>query len=190
MDGCGHDPDPLAIRIATEDVQRADVAALRAFHQRRKRTRKTIGTVELVCARLAALCSEIAEHARRHDAADGASCPEWFEVRGAGAKFVARGLPLTKWADKAVSRLELVRFVVPVTAPSSLQGKAIDVSLAPAIAGVFLPSVPLQLVIAFIWMAAAIIALFVMFDVCPCGGSACSYSCFYGPVSCATQQAF
>ncbi len=74
----------------------------------------------------------------------------WFEVRRAASMVVADGLPFIKWADKAAPPAELVRFLAPVSAPSSIGGKAIAASVAPAIAGVFLRSVPLQVAMAFI----------------------------------------
>jgi hypothetical protein len=120
---------------------------------------------------LAALCSGVAEH---HEADDAA----WFEVRGAASKVVADVLRFVKWADKVTPPAELVRFLVPVTAPSSIGGKAIEASLAPAISGVFLRSVPLQVAVALPWISAAAITMLLFFDVI-----STSWLCLFAPLS-------
>jgi hypothetical protein len=147
--------------IATQDVGYAGVAELRARHKLRNSARTAVGKVALSLARLAALCSGVSDQARHHDVADAA----WFEVRGAASIVVADVLPFVKWADKAVPPAELVSFHAPVTAPSSIGGKAIDASLAPTIAGVFLRSLPLRVAIACLWISAAVITQLLWFDV-------------------------
>lgn len=152
-----------AMTIATQDVGGAGVAALRARHQLRKRAHKAVGTVELISTRLAALCSGVAEQARQHEAADVA----WFEVRGAASMVIAEALPFIRWADKSAPPAELVRFLVPVTVPSSLGGKAIEVSLVPPIASMYNRSVPLQLAMAlFVVPGGLVTAVLIFFDVC------------------------
>ena len=151
-----------AMTNATRDVGGAAVTELRALHKLRSSVRKVVGKLTLILVRLAALCIGVAEQARQHEAADAA----WFEVRGAASMVVADVLPFVKWADKAVPRAELVCFHEPVTAPSSIGGKAIDASLAPTIAGVFLRSVPLQVAMAFLWTSAGAITVLLWFDVC------------------------
>jgi hypothetical protein len=60
----------------------------------------------------------------------------------------------------------LVHFLASVTAPNSIGGKANEASIAPAIAGVFLCSVPLQVAIAFLCISAGAIVVLLWFDVC------------------------
>ena len=146
--------------IATQDVGGAAVAELRARHKLHISARKAVGNVTLIMARLAALCVGVDEHARQHEVADAA----WFEVRGAASIVVADVLPFVKWADKAAPPAELVRFFAPVTSPSSIGGKAIDACIAPAIAGVFLCSVPLQVAIAFLCISAGAIVVLLWFE--------------------------
>jgi hypothetical protein len=148
--------------IATQDVGGAAVAELRARHKLRNCSRKAAGKVTLIMERLAALCVGVAEQARHHEVADAVA---WFEVRGAASIVVADVLPFVKWADSATPQAELVRFLAPVTAPSSIGAKAIEASLAPTIAGVFLRSVPLQVAVACIWTSSVIIALLILFEV-------------------------
>jgi hypothetical protein len=71
-------------------------------------------------------------------------------MRGAASTVVVDLLPFVKWADKTVPPAELVRFLAAVTAPSSIGGKAIEASVAPAIASWFLRSVPLQVAMVFV----------------------------------------
>jgi hypothetical protein len=151
------------LTYARRDVRGAAVAELRARHKLRNSARKAVGKVSLSTSRLEALCSGVAEQARHHEVADAVA---WFEMRGAASTVVADVLPFVKWADKAAPPAELVRFLLPVTAPSSIGAKAIEASLAPTIAGVFLRSVPLQVAMACIWTSSAIITLLIWFDVC------------------------
>jgi hypothetical protein len=129
------------------------VAELRARHKLRNSARKAVGKLALSMERLSAMCSGVADHARQHEAADAA----WFEVRGAASIGAANVLPFIKWADKAAPPAELVRFLAPITAPSSIGGKAIEVSITPIISGVFLRSVPLQVTMGFSFIASLII---------------------------------
>jgi hypothetical protein len=144
------------------DVRGAGAAELRARHKLRIGARKAVEKLTLIMARLAALCSGVADQAQQHDVADTA----WLELRGAASTVVAEVLPFVKWADKAAPPAELVRFLAPVAAPSSIGGKAINASLAPTIAGVFLRSVPLQVAMTFLWISAVVITLLIWFDVC------------------------
>ncbi len=88
-----------ALRIPRRDVGDAGVAELRARHKRLDSARKAVGKLTLIMARVAVLCSGVAEHARHYEAADGA----WFEVRGAASIVVADVLPFVKWADNRAS---------------------------------------------------------------------------------------
>jgi hypothetical protein len=140
------------------------VGELRDRSQLRKRAKKAVAAVDLTCTRVVALCSEIA--AIRHEGADGASLMAWLAVRGVASAIASGALPFIKWADRAAPPAELVRFIMPITPPRSLHGRAVDVSLAPAIAGVFLRSAPLRVVIAFLVLCGLVVALLLMFDVC------------------------
>ena len=50
-------------------------------------------------------------------------------------------VPLLRWCDKVAPPAELVEGLVPTKAAQSLQGRAIEASLVPAIAIVYLRSV-------------------------------------------------
>jgi hypothetical protein len=160
-----------ALRIARRGVGDAGVAELRARHKRRDSACKAVGKLKLIIVQLAALCSGVAE---RHEAAGAAL----FDVRGVASIVVEDVVPLVKWADKAVPPAELVRFLAPVTSPSSIGGKAIEANLAPNISGVFLRSMPLQVAITFLCISAGVITLLLWFDVCSAW-----WLCLFAPLS-------
>ena len=103
-----------AMTNARRDVGGAAVAELRGRHKLCISGRKAVGNVTLVMAQLAALCVGVAEQARQHEVAAG------LAMCGAASMVVADVRPFVKWADKAAPPAELVRFLAPVTAPSSM----------------------------------------------------------------------
>jgi hypothetical protein len=138
-----------------------------------------IGSIQRVRARLSAANNCIEQHARinyiqgsrsprrrRSGGANGAYNQAWLAVRRAASEIVHDvTVPLLRWCDTVAPPAELVEVLVPTKAAQSLQGKAVEASLLPAIAGVYLRSVPLRAVLTVLCACGLMSPLMLFFNV-------------------------
>ena len=146
-----------ALWRAIRHVRTAGTAAmeLRATCRVRLKLRRLTAIAGRFCTLLA-----IASHAAVQNGDSGATDAHtraWFGLRGAASLIVEATLPLVEWCDAVCPVAETIRFLVPEKAPRSLQGKAVEASLVPAIAGVYLRSVPMQAVLTVFWGSTVVV---------------------------------
>jgi hypothetical protein len=152
---------------ASHQIRKADPKArnLRTAHLLRVRLAKAWSSLELILA----LLLEIAKACENIDDNLTAGLElrrTWLCMREAASTALPELLACIQWCDRVVppTHADAVRFLVPVS-PPKLLGPAIEGSLVPAIAGVYLRSVPLQALMTTSWLCASVPPFLLCFDV-------------------------